>query len=118
MARQNELQSTIDKELESKQDLGTNKIDFNFQSSGVCIENSKDGAYVAAIVGGRTNHENEIKRGSLNRAIGSRKTATSGRQPGSVFKPVAVYAPAFDSDESYTPDKYIDNEKPKDLDDK
>ncbi|MDO4343408.1 MAG: transglycosylase domain-containing protein [Eubacteriales bacterium] len=55
------------------------------QASVVIIEQST--GYVKAIVGGRGTKEASL---TLNRATSTR------RQPGSTFKPVAVYAPAID----------------------
>lgn len=57
------------------------------QASVVIIEQST--GYVKAIVGGRGTKEASL---TLNRATSTR------RQPGSTFKPLAVYAPAIDHD--------------------
>ncbi|WP_202078369.1 transglycosylase domain-containing protein [Caldalkalibacillus salinus] len=55
---------------------------------GMVMLDHQSGA-VSAVIGGRNN-----KRGDMNRATVN--SAFQGRQPGSAFKPLAVYAPALE----------------------
>lgn len=67
---------------------------YTLQGAATCIDN-KNGK-VVAIVGGRSQKFNGY---TLNRAY------QSFRQPGSSFKPIAVYAPALEN--GYTPDTMV-----------
>lgn len=86
MSKQKALQKTINEELSENKEKGEDGI-FEFQGAGVCIDN--DNGKVVAIVGGRS--QSSITGYTFNRAY------QSYRQPGSAVKPIAVYAPAFDS---------------------
>lgn len=70
---------------------------YKLQGAATCIDNST--GYVVAIVGGRK--QKSITGYTLNRAF------QSYRQPGSSFKPLAVYTPQLERD--YTPDTIVDD---------
>lgn len=70
---------------------------YTLQGAATCIDN-KNG-YVVAVVGGRK--QKSITGYTLNRAF------QSYRQPGSSFKPLAVYTPQLERD--YTPDTIVDD---------
>lgn len=65
--------------------------------SAMVIVNNEDGG-IAAIIGGR-----DYARKGTNRA-------TAGRQPGSSFKPIAVFAPAIETGR-WDPYSFLDNER-------
>ena len=70
---------------------------YTLQGAATCVDNKT--GYVVAIVGGRK--QKSITGYTLNRAF------QSYRQPGSSFKPVAVYTPQLERD--YTPDTIVDD---------
>ncbi len=70
---------------------------YALQGAATCI-NNKTGK-VVAIVGGRS--QKKEKASTLNRAY------LSFRQPGSAFKPIAVYTPQLERD--YTPNSIVDD---------
>ena len=91
------LQKAVDdnlKEFGQKQENGV----YSLQASATCVDNNN--GKVVAIVGGRS--QEGIGYG-LNRAY------QSFRQPGSVIKPILVYATAFEN--GYTPESYVVDEK-------
>ncbi|SFH93623.1 penicillin-binding protein, 1A family [Pseudobutyrivibrio sp. OR37] len=94
---QEELQNSIDKQLEEFTDVNEEGI-YSLQSAGVCIDNET--GMVNAIVGGRSQ---EVNGYTLNRAF------QSFRQPGSSIKPLLVYTPALEM--GYTPDTIVVDEK-------
>lgn len=83
--KQELLQRTIDETLAFDEETGQNGI-YALQSAATVIDNRTH--KVVAIVGGRSQDTDVY---TLNRAY------QSWRQPGSSFKPLAVYAPALDS---------------------
>ncbi len=97
MAKQDELQATIDSTMSEYQETNDSGI-YAFQASATTIDNLT--GFVVAIVGGR---EQEHVGYSLNRAF------QSFRQPGSSIKPLVVYTPAFER--GYTPDTIVLDEK-------
>ena len=92
---QKKLQKSVDDQLASF----TEKKDkiYTFQGAATCINNET--GKVVAVVGGRS--QKNFEGYTLNRAY------QSPRQPGSCFKPIAVYTPAFES--GYTPESYVDD---------
>ncbi len=93
---QSQLQSAIDKELESFEETNSEGI-YALQGAATTIDN-KTGR-VVAIVGGRSQ---KTEGYTLNRAY------QSYRQPGSSIKPLIVYTPAFE--QGYTPDTIVNDE--------
>jgi penicillin-binding protein 1A len=97
MNKQQLLQSSVDNGLLDFTDQ--NNGIYALQGSAVSIDNSTGS--VIAIVGGRTSPQKDY----LNRAF------QSFRQPGSSFKPLAVYTPAFQkgyTDTTIINDHYIE----------
>ncbi|MTK14099.1 MAG: penicillin-binding protein [Clostridiaceae bacterium] len=97
MNKQQLLQSSVDNGLLDFTDQ--NNGIYALQSSAVSIDNNTGS--VIAIVGGRTSPQKDY----LNRAF------QSFRQPGSSFKPLAVYTPAFQkgyTDTTIINDHYIE----------
>jgi membrane peptidoglycan carboxypeptidase len=97
MNKQNLLQESIDNGLLDFKEQ--NNGIYSLQGAAVSIDN--DSGYVIAVVGGRTS----LQKDYLNRAF------QSFRQPGSSFKPLAVYTPAFEkgyTDTTIINDHYID----------
>ena len=95
LAAQRKLQNSVDSNLsfsKEKLDDGTYLI----QGAATVIDNET--GKVIAIVGGRT-QESEIR--TLNRGF------QSYNQPGSTFKPLAVYTPAFQ--DGFNPDTVIND---------
>lgn len=94
------MQENLDKTLEFNQDMDAETNIYTLQGAVTCIDN-KTGK-VVALVGGRT-QDNKTKKGvySYNRAY------QGYRQPGSSFKPIAVYTPALEI--GYTPDTKVYN---------
>ncbi len=90
MDLQDELQSAIDTTLSGFTNTTDDGI-YQLQSAAVTIDNET--GMVVAIVGGRS--QDSVTGYTLNRAY------QSYRQPGSTFKPIAVYAPALEN--GYTP---------------
>jgi penicillin-binding protein 4 len=93
MDKEKLLQNSVDNDVSNFKDL-ENGI-YKLQSAAVSIDNST--GYVVAIVGGRTSPQKDY----LNRAY------QSFRQPGSSFKPLAVYTPSFEK--GYTPATVIND---------
>ncbi len=93
--KQELLQNTIDELLAFDEETGDNGI-YALQSASTVIDNETH--KVVAVVGGRS-QETDVY--TLNRAY------QSWRQPGSSFKPLAVYAPALD--QGYTADSSLRN---------
>ncbi len=89
------LQNTIDEALAFDEEVGSDGV-YALQSASAVIDNQSH--KVVAIVGGRS-QDTEVY--TLNRAY------QSYRQPGSSFKPLAVYAPALD--QGYTADSLLPN---------
>ena len=75
----------------------------SLQGAATVIDNRT--GRVIAIVGGRSEQDG-LQSGSLNRAY------QSHRQPGSSFKPLAVYTPAFMN--GYTPNSTVEDKKMED----
>lgn len=93
--KQELLQKTIDETLAFDEETGEEGI-YALQSASAVIDNQTH--KVVAIVGGRS-QETDVY--TLNRAY------QSYRQPGSSFKPLAVYAPALDN--GYTAESMLRN---------
>lgn len=93
--KQNILQNAIDDVMSFNKE--TNENGYALQSASTIIDNKTH--KVVAIVGGRT--EENTSTYTLNRAY------QSYRQPGSTFKPIAVYAPALDN--GYTASSILQN---------
>lgn len=93
--KQELLQKSIDETLSFNDEVGSDGI-YALQSASTLIDNQTH--KVVAIVGGRS-QETDVY--TLNRAY------QSYRQPGSSFKPLAVYAPALDN--GYTADSMLRN---------
>ena len=72
---------------------------YKLQGAATCIDNET--GFVVAIVGGRK--QKSTTGYTLNRAF------QSYRQPGSCFKPVAVYTPALER--GYTPNSIVDDSR-------
>ena len=93
--KQKKLQKAVNEQLagftEKKKGV------YALQGAATCI-NNKTGK-VVAIVGGRS--QKKDKASTLNRAY------LSFRQPGSSFKPIAVYAPQLERE--YTPNSIVDD---------
>lgn len=81
MAKQDKLQSIIDKKLSNYKSKNKKTGIYKKQASAVCIDNET--GEVVAIVGGRS--DNDYNRAYL-----------APRQPGSTIKPIIAYAPAFE----------------------
>lgn len=89
------LQDTIDNTLSFNNELEEDGS-FALQGASTVIDNET--RKVIAIVGGRTEENNEY---GINRAY------QSYRQPGSTLKPLIVYTPALEN--SYTPNSILQN---------
>ncbi len=101
LSAQEELQEILDEQLDEFDEQNEEGID-DLQGA-VTVINNETGK-VTAIIGGRSQNENE-KIYSLNRAY------QSYAQPGSSFKPLAVYTPALDNGyDAYSVLKNIDVE--------
>ncbi len=98
MDLQDELQSAIDTELSGFTNTTDDGV-YQLQGAAVTIDNET--GMVVAIVGGRS--QDSVTGYTLNRAY------QSYRQPGSSFKPIAVYAPSFEN--GYTPDTIVKDYK-------
>ncbi len=95
--KQKLLQNAVNSKLaEFKEKTKTDKI-YTLQGAATCINN--DTGLVVAIVGGRK--QKSTVGYTLNRAF------QSYRQPGSSFKPIAVYTPQLER--NYTPDSIVDD---------
>ncbi len=104
------LQMAIDDELAFSQDVSKDNI-YDLQGAATLVDNESQ--KVVAIVGGRSQFENNNKTYSLNRAF------QSYRQPGSAIKPLIVYGPALEH--GFTPastvyDINVTTAKQKDVD--
>lgn len=95
-SKQNALQKQVNEVLSGFKDKTKDGI-FKMQGAATCIDNET--GFVVAIVGGR--HQKSSTGYTLNRAY------QSYRQPGSCFKPIAVYTPCLERD--YTPSTIVDD---------
>lgn len=95
--KQKKLQKAVDDQLAGFKDKTKKDKVYKLQGAATCIDNSS--GLVVAIVGGRK--QKNITGYTLNRAY------QSYRQPGSCFKPVAVYTPQLER--GYTPDSIVDD---------
>ena len=95
--KQKKLQKAIDEQLAGFKDKTEKDKVYKLQGAATCIDNSN--GLVVAIVGGRK--QKSITGYTLNRAY------QSYRQPGSCFKPIAVYTPQLER--GYTPDSIVDD---------
>lgn len=95
--KQKKLQKAVNDQLAGfKEKTKKDKV-YKLQGAATCIDNSN--GLVVAIVGGRK--QKSITGYTLNRAY------QSYRQPGSCFKPIAVYTPQLER--GYTPDSIVDD---------
>ena len=97
MKKQKILQDAVDKNLANFKEKSENGM-YSFQGAATSIDNTT--GKVVAIVGGRSQ---ETSGYTLNRAF------QSFRQPGSTFKPIAVYAPAIEK--GYLPSSIVNDVK-------
>lgn len=95
--KQKKLQKAVDDQLAGFKDKTEKDKIYKLQGAATCIDNSN--GLVVAIVGGRK--QKSITGYTLNRAY------QSYRQPGSCFKPIAVYTPQLER--GYTPDSIVDD---------
>ena len=95
--KQKKLQKAVDDRLAGFKDKTEKDKIYKLQGAATCIDNSN--GLVVAIVGGRK--QKSITGYTLNRAY------QSYRQPGSCFKPIAVYTPQLER--GYTPDSIVDD---------
>lgn len=95
-AKQNKLQKSVNQALKGFTEKTKEGI-YAMQGAATCIDNET--GFVVAIVGGRK--QKDSTGYTLNRAF------QSYRQPGSSFKPVAVYTPQLER--NYTPDTIVDD---------
>lgn len=96
----NNLQSVLDEHLAFDGSVDEETGIYELQGAITCIDNET--GKVIGVVGGRS-QEMESQTYSFNRAY------QSYRQPGSTFKPIAVYTPAMMSEYNYTPDTIVHN---------
>lgn len=94
----NNLQAILDEHLAFDSSINEETGIYELQGAITCIDN-KTGK-VIGVVGGRS-QESDSQTYSFNRAY------QSYRQPGSTFKPIAVYAPAMMSEYNYTPNSIV-----------
>lgn len=94
----NNLQAILDEHLAFDSSINEETGIYELQGAITCIDN-KTGK-VIGVVGGRS-QESDSQTYSFNRAY------QSYRQPGSTFKPIAVYTPAMMSDYNYTPNSIV-----------
>lgn len=97
LSKQAKLQKIVNEKLKEFKDKKDDGV-YNMQGAAVCIDNST--GKVTAIVGGRSQAAS---------AYGINRAYQSFRQPGSCFKPILVYASAFEK--GYTPDSEVVDEK-------
>jgi len=97
MEKENILIDAVDSTLSGFPEKSSNGI-YAFQGAATSIDNST--GKVVAIVGGRSQ---DFRGYTLNRAF------QSYRQPGSTFKPLVVYTPAFEN--GYTPYSAVNDHK-------
>lgn len=95
-AKQNKLQKSINQTVKGFTEKTKEGV-YMMQGAATCIDNET--GFVVAIVGGRK--QKDSTGYTLNRAF------QSYRQPGSSFKPVAVYTPQLER--NYTPDTIVDD---------
>lgn len=95
-SKQSQLQKQVNENLSAFKEKTEEGI-FKLQGAATCIDNET--GFVVAIVGGRK--QQTSTKYTLNRAY------QSYRQPGSCFKPIAVYTPSLERD--YTPDSIVDD---------
>lgn len=95
-AKQNKLQKSVNQALKGFTEKTKEGV-YAMQGAGTCIDNET--GFVVAIVGGRK--QKNSTGYTLNRAF------QSYRQPGSSFKPLAVYTPQLER--NYTPDTIVDD---------
>lgn len=95
---QRSLQNILDEQLEFNTEINEETGIFAFQGALTVIDNET--GKVVAMIGGRSQEETS-KTYSLNRAF------QSYAQPGSSFKPLAVYAPALE--EGYSASSQLKN---------
>lgn len=95
-SKQKALQKQVNEVLSGFKDKTDEGI-YKMQGAATCIDNET--GFVVAIVGGR--HQKTTTGYTLNRAY------QSYRQPGSCFKPIAVYTPCLERD--YTPSSIVDD---------
>ena len=100
MNKQRLLEQILSEELAFSQETDANGI-YSLQGSATTIDNQT--GKVVAIVGGRTQENSSY---GLNRAY------QGYRQPGSTFKPLAVYTPAFER--GYLPSTIVNDVKSSD----
>lgn len=100
MEKQRALENAVNNTLAFSTEADANGI-YSLQGSATTIDNAT--GKVVAIVGGRTQE---------NSAFGLNRAYQSYRQPGSTFKPIAVYTPAFER--GYLPSSIVVDEKEKD----
>lgn len=96
----NNLQAVLDEHLAFDDSVNAETGIYELQGAITCIDNTT--GKVIGVVGGRS-QEMESQTYSFNRAY------QSYRQPGSTFKPIAVYTPAMMSEYNYTPDTIVHN---------
>lgn len=96
----NKLQAVLDENLAFNDSINEETGVYQLQGALTCIDNET--GKVVALVGGRSQENNDMIY-SLNRAF------QSYRQPGSTFKPIAVYTPALESDFGYTANTTVYN---------
>lgn len=96
----NKLQAILDENLSFNSSINEETGIYELQGAITCIDNET--GKVLALVGGRS-QENDGFTYSLNRAF------QSYRQPGSTFKPIAVYTPALESEYGYTANTTVYN---------
>lgn len=94
------LQSILDEQLSFNDEVDEDTGIYALQGAITCIDNET--GKVIAVVGGRS-QESDSQTYSLNRAY------QSYRQPGSSFKPIAVYTPALQSEYHYTANTTVYN---------
>lgn len=95
MSKQKKLQKAVNDGLKGFTEKTKDGV-YKMQGAAVCI-NNKNGRVVAVVGGRKQNTEGY----TLNRAF------QSFRQPGSSFKPLVVYTPAFEN--GYTPSSIVDD---------
>lgn len=100
-----EVQQLVQQQIDETLSFNTEEENglLSLQGAATVIDNRT--GRVIALVGGRSEQDG-LQSGALNRAY------QSHRQPGSSFKPLVVYTPAFMS--GYTPDSIVDDKKIKD----
>lgn len=95
-----QLQGVLDEQLAFSEEVDEETGIYTLQGAITCIDNST--GKVVAEVGGRSQESDGVTY-SFNRAY------QSYRQPGSTFKPIAVYTPAMESKYKYTPNTTVQN---------